>query len=217
MTTVDEYTKKIEKSKIEFADYYKYCNQTKLDKLKERSRELHNFKFLCVNTSCFGGGVAETLATAIPFFNSLGINSSWKVLDGGKDFFKITKRMHDSLQGIANKFSDSELKLYEKLNKKFAETISRDYDMIEVNDFQLIPFAFYSSIKGNIFWRSHLDTSEPQSSLVKYYTNFLKYYNAHLFTHEKYIFTDKSIQCYQILPTIDPLRPKIVSTLRKKL
>lgn len=62
----------------------------------ERVRDLH---VAHVNSTYYGGGVAEILSSLILLMNSAGIKTSWRVIQGRPDFFSITKKMHNALQG----------------------------------------------------------------------------------------------------------------------
>ena len=61
----------------------------------ERARILH------INTTPYGGGVAEILRSEIPFLRGLGILADWKLITGDQTFFSVTKAIHNGLQGAA--------------------------------------------------------------------------------------------------------------------
>ena len=51
------------------------------------------------NATPFGGGVAEILKSLVPLLNDIGIATEWRVMSAGDELFKVTKTMHNSLQG----------------------------------------------------------------------------------------------------------------------
>ncbi|MDQ2896451.1 MAG: diguanylate cyclase [Actinomycetota bacterium] len=52
-----------------------------------------------VNSTAFGGGVAQLLRTLLPYWRGAGIDVRWIVLRGPGEFFRVTKRFHNHLQG----------------------------------------------------------------------------------------------------------------------
>lgn len=52
-----------------------------------------------VNSSGFGGGVADILNYLVPLSSQVGVRSQWMVLGGDARFFTITKAFHNALQG----------------------------------------------------------------------------------------------------------------------
>ena len=54
---------------------------------------------LHLSATAFGGGVAEILYTLIPLMNDVGIEAEWQVMLGREEFYNVTKRLHNALQG----------------------------------------------------------------------------------------------------------------------
>jgi trehalose synthase len=52
-----------------------------------------------VNSTALGGGVAQLLRTLLPYWRGAGIDVRWMVLRGSAEFFRVTKRFHNHLQG----------------------------------------------------------------------------------------------------------------------
>jgi trehalose synthase len=52
-----------------------------------------------VNSTALGGGVAQLLRTLLPYWKGAGIDVRWVVLLGSGEFFRVTKRFHNHLQG----------------------------------------------------------------------------------------------------------------------
>src|SRR6266498_721864 len=52
-----------------------------------------------VNSTPTGGGVAEMLRTLLAYARGVGVNPRWFVINGGPDFFPITKRIQNLLCG----------------------------------------------------------------------------------------------------------------------
>jgi hypothetical protein len=52
-----------------------------------------------VNSTALGGGVAQLLRTLLPYWRGAGIDVRWMVIRGPAEFFRVTKRLHNHLQG----------------------------------------------------------------------------------------------------------------------
>ena len=69
-----------------------------------------------VNSTAFGGGVAEMLRSLIGYVRGAGLDGRWVVADGDPEFFHITKRLHNRLHGFAGDggpLGDAERAAYE--------------------------------------------------------------------------------------------------------
>ena len=62
---------------------------------------LRGCRVLHVNATPFGGGVAEILRSEIPLLRDLGIAADWQLISGDEAFFRVTKAIHNGLQGSA--------------------------------------------------------------------------------------------------------------------
>ena len=52
-----------------------------------------------VNSTAHGGGVVELLRPLIAYARGAGVDARWLVIDGGAEFFDLTKRLHNRLHG----------------------------------------------------------------------------------------------------------------------
>ena len=53
-----------------------------------------------VNSTARGGGVAELLASLVPYSRAAGVDVRWVVIEGDPAFFRVTKRLHNLLHGM---------------------------------------------------------------------------------------------------------------------
>jgi trehalose synthase len=74
--------------------------------------QLRGRRIVHVNSTAKGGGVAEILQSMTPLMNSLGIATEWIVINPPAEFFQVTKRIHNLLQGAPGTLSAEELKIY---------------------------------------------------------------------------------------------------------
>jgi trehalose synthase len=68
--------------------------------LKVLAEPLRGARVLHVNATPYGGGVAEMLRVLVPLMNDAGLEAEWQVINGSDDFFRVTKAMHNNLQGM---------------------------------------------------------------------------------------------------------------------
>src|SRR5690606_27138559 len=90
--------KKIHKKKT-LDDYEQYIGSETIDRICRKAKRLKDLHLVSVNSTYYGGGVAELLSSLTLLFNSVGITAGWRVIQGSPDFFNITKKMHNALQG----------------------------------------------------------------------------------------------------------------------
>src|SRR3989344_9697815 len=84
------------------------------EKLREYAAPVRGLKILHINSTSNGGGVAELLQSQVPLERALGLDSRWYVMSAQQDFFWVTKKMHNLLQGAPSaSLSDEEKRLYE--------------------------------------------------------------------------------------------------------
>ena len=80
-------------------DYREAAGPDAVERLRKAAAPLTGAKVLHVNSTAFGGGVAELLFAQVPLMNDLGIETVWQVIEGAEDFFTVTKFAHNGLDG----------------------------------------------------------------------------------------------------------------------
>lgn len=91
-----------------------------ISKIFRESRGLYGKKILHVNSSYQGGGVAEILDHLVPLMSDLGLEVDWRILHGSHDFFNVTKKFHNTLQGEEINFSQLKKSVYTRTNRRFS-------------------------------------------------------------------------------------------------
>ena len=79
-----------------------------LDAIREAAEVLQDARVLHLNATPYGGGVSEMLRSLVPLQSDLGLDAEWKVISGDDAFFKVTKRIHNGLQGAELSLSQEE-------------------------------------------------------------------------------------------------------------
>jgi trehalose synthase len=181
-----------------------------LDSLQQRARALRGARLLHVNATAHGGGVAELLRGIVPLMRALGIVADWRVISGDHDFFRITKTMHNALQGDPEGLSPQDEETYVRTVERNAALFDGEYDFVFVHDPQPLAFPmFRAEAASRWIWRCHIDTSAPNPQVWKYVRKFLPGYHAAVFTLDEFVPADLPVERAAVIPVaIDPLSPK---------
>jgi trehalose synthase len=191
-------------------EYRAVVGDREVDEIEEISKHLSGIKIKHVNSTKFGGGVAEILKSFVPLCNSLNIKTDWYVFEGSDEFFNISKQFHNALQGHALLLTESMKETYLKYNKLNAESLDLDADVVQIHDPQ--PAALidhYKPKKGEWIWRCHIDLTNANPVFWKFLSTFVRKYDLLVFSLDKYVRNDvKDLRISVRPPTIDPLSDK---------
>ncbi len=182
-----------------------------VNQIYEDSAPLDEEHVLHVNSTYAGGGVAEMLNAIVPLMNSVGITTGWRVLQGSVDFFTVTKKFHNGLQGNKINLSLMKKKIYADQNESFSVFTHLDHDAIIIHDPQPLPLITLYTKHRPWIWRCHIDISQPWGPLWDYLKRFILRYDALVTSHESYKKSDVHIPQHVIMPSIDPLSQKNVN------
>src|SRR5438445_11595234 len=80
-------------------DYEPLIGSEKCGRILGKVGKFKDLRVANFNSTYYGGGVAEVISSLTLLMNSLGLRSEWRVIQGTADFFSITKKMHNALQG----------------------------------------------------------------------------------------------------------------------
>lgn len=190
--------------------YAKIIGQESVEKIKSLAERLAGSKIIHINSTRYGGGVAEILQNLVPLAESLDLKVSWQVLNGTAEFYDVTKKFHNALQGMNISLSDSMRNEYIRVNKQFFESVSLDSDLIFIHDPQPLPLIEFNHKKSNKFlWRCHIDLTNANNTYWNYIMQFIEKYDVLVFSLEKYVREDVRHKRILIVPpSIDPLADK---------
>ena len=195
--------------KKDISIYKSFINSQEKSLLLELSQNLKGKKIAFVNSTSFGGGVAELFHSIIPLSRSMGVDIRWFVLEGDTEFFSITKKMHNMLQGKGGVISDGEFSHYLNVNRRNAEQFSDNFDIIVVHDPQPMALPMFLRRKnGHFVWRCHIDTTTPNSQATNIVHKLLPFYEDTIFSMNDFARGLKIQKNEIIYPSIDPLSEK---------
>jgi len=194
--------------------YRPIIGDEKMEELLKLAEPLKSLRILHVNATPYGGGVSEILRSLVPLEKDLGLDVEWRIISGDEKFFKVTKGIHDALQGSNHALSRrEERETYLNYNCLNARELNvSDYDIIIVHDPQ--PAALLDCSQDGAsakwIWRCHIDTSEPNPEVWDFIKDFIKQYDRTIFTMKEFIPPDHLLKNNVAImaPGIDPLSPK---------
>lgn len=164
-----------------------------------------------INSTYQGGGVAEILNSLIILMNDVGIKTDWRVLHGNPDFFSVTKKFHNALQGEKINLTDLKKKIYYITNANNAIFTHLNHDFVIVHDPQPLPIITCYKKRQSWVWRCHIDISDPMKALWNYLKMFILKYDAMIVSMDKFRerdLPDHIMPQYIIRPSINPLNIK---------
>ncbi|MFB0524386.1 MAG: glycosyltransferase, partial [Phycisphaerae bacterium] len=179
-----------------------------LAKIYARARKLYGKHIVHINSTYQGGGVAEILYSLVLLMNDVGIDTGWRILHGSPDFFNVTKKFHNALQGASLDLSEQKKRLYLQVNENFARFTHFDHDCVIVHDPQPLALIRYYRKRQPWLWRCHIDLTDPHKSLWDFLKGFLLKYDQIVVSSEKYFKDDLPVDQRLMLPAINPLTLK---------
>ena len=174
----------------------------------KKSRTLYDKKVVDINSTYQGGGVAEILDSLIPLLNDAGINTQWNLLHGNSDFFQITKKFHNALQGEKINLTNIKKRNYMATAQNFFSYQTLDQDIVIVHDPQPLPIINFYQKRQPWIWRCHVDLSNPYPPMIDFFKEFILRYDIVVVSSENYKMADLPVKQVVINPAIDPLSLK---------
>ncbi len=182
-----------------------------VDRILHKAERLSDLHVVHINSTFYGGGVAEILSPLTVLMNSLGIRTGWRIIQGRPDFFSITKKMHNALQGEEINLSEQKKRIYEEVVFENAARMHLDHDIVIVHDPQPLPLIRHFRKNSPWIWRCHVDLSRPNPDLWGYLASFVEGYDAVILSLPEYA-QNISVPQRFIMPAINPF-----STTNKEL
>jgi len=194
-------------SALSIEPYRRVAPKGTVDFLLRLAERVQGRRFLHVNSTREGGGVAEILNRLVPIMRDLGVKTEWEVIAGDPDFYATTKSFHNALQGIEQVLTDAMLEHYLEVNRANAERIKPDADLVLIHDPQPAAMIEARRPEGKWVWRCHIDLSTPQRRVWAFLRRFVVHYDAALFSLPAFA-QQLPIPQFLAYPSIDPLSNK---------
>ena len=196
--------------KIQLDEYAGIVGEKEIDSVRVLADKVKGKSVTHVNSTSFGGGVAEMLHNIVPLMKDVGLDVHWEVIKGSLEFFNVTKKIHNALQGMNVDLTAEEIRIYLEYNRMNSESTILDTDFIVVHDNQPAAIIhFLPEKKGKWLWRCHIDMSTPNMAVWNFLEPYISRYDGAVFTSEKYVIPNLHVPRVFIRPpSIDPLSDK---------
>jgi trehalose synthase len=188
---------------VQVEDYEQFVGAETIERIREKARQLQDLHVVNVNSTYYGGGVSQLLSSSTLLMNSLGIKTGWRAIHGPPDFFSVTKKIHNALQGGKINLTDRKMQLYEQVVYENAIRNHLDHDVVIIHDPQPLPMINHYRKDCPWIWRCHIDLSRPNQELWNYLVRFIEKYDAVILSSKDYKQKLKTPQLF-FMPAIDP-------------
>ena len=186
---------------------------------RQAARLFRGRRFLHINSTASGGGVAEMLRSMVPYMRGMGIDCHWIVIRGNEEFFEVTKRIHNNLHGNpgdGGTLSEHEQEVYEtalKPNARELVRLTRPGDVVLLHDPQTAGLTHHLVQAGAlVMWRSHVGLDVP-NDVARHVWGFLRPYvreaHAHVFSRRAFSWEGLDPEGISVMPpSIDAFSAK---------
>lgn len=172
-----------------------------------------------VNSTAFGGGVAEMLRSLLAYGRGAGVDARWVVIGGEPDFFRVTKRIHNRLHGWAGDggpLGDAEHEIYDVTTEVAVDQLRRlvrPGDIVLLHDPQTAGLVGpMKEIGAHVLWRAHVGLDLPNNLARDAWDFLLPYVRpADYYVFSRPAFTWEGLDPARvaiIAPSIDPFSAK---------
>ena len=201
---------------VSLDDYSALLPRQLLDELTRLAHRFRGLRFVHANSTAQGGGVAEILQSLVPLMNALGVPTERIVVSPEQpEFFQVTKRIHNLLQGADGSLSTEELEVYYRCVGEVAEDIAARELEAEVwflHDPQLLPLASLLPKRNGEtrIWVCHIDLTAPNPGVLGQLTPLTAHYDGLAFSLPEFVppGINGHPPHYVTPPSIDPLTEK---------
>jgi trehalose synthase len=188
-------------------DYEQFIGSETVERIREKAAKLKGLRVANFNSTYYGGGVAETISSLTLLMNSLGLRTEWRVIQGTADFFSITKKMHNALQGGGIDLSTIKKEIFEQVIYENSLRNFLEHDFVIVHDPQPLQLIEHYDKKCPWLWRCHLDLSRPNAETWKYMRRWIDNYDVAILSCKEFA-QEMKPQHRVIMPAIDPFTIK---------
>ncbi|PYK56386.1 MAG: glycosyl transferase family 1 [Verrucomicrobia bacterium] len=188
-------------------DYEPLVGAEVVERIRDKAAKLKGLRVANFNSTYYGGGVAETISSLTLLMNSLRLRTEWRVIQGRPDFFSITKKMHNALQGAEIDLSKIKKEIFEQVIYENSLRNFLDHDFIIVHDPQPLPLIEHYEKTCPWLWRCHLDLSRPDAKTWNYLRRWVDNYDAVILSCKEFA-QEMRPPTRMMMPAINPFAIK---------
>jgi len=195
-------TQKLEK-------YKKLISKENFEEIINLAGPLKGLNIKMINSTPRGGGVAEVLKSLVPLMKGVGIKAEWYTIPLREDFFKITKEIHNAIQGNEYAFPFwHRVKYLQHMEKSAFLMRDMKADIWVIHDPQPAGLILYLPHFHPSICRLHIDLTSPNPEVWNFFAGFLRMYDRLILSSKEYIKKEIKEKAAVFPPAIDPLMPK---------
>src|SRR5262249_13837200 len=148
------------------------------ERISGKAERLGTARVAHVSSTFYGGGGTEILTPLTLMMNAIGIETDLHLIQGTPALFRLTKKLHNMLQGAEIEFPEGDGEIYEQVVFENATRIHlEECDAVIVHDPQPLPLVRYiAERRMPWFWQCHVDLSSPHPSTWNYLRQFIEQY-----------------------------------------
>src|SRR5256884_4738962 len=196
------------KSRItQIEDYEPLGGREQVERIREKARKLKGLRVANFNSTYYGGGVAEMISSLTLLMNGLGLRTEWRVIQGRADFFSVTKKMHNALQGGEIDLTSIKKEIFEQVIYENSVRNFIRHDFVIVHDPQPLPLIEHYEKCCPWLCRCHIDLSRPQPETWKYLRHWIDPYAAAISSCPDFA-QEMAPPLHFLMPAINPFNIK---------
>jgi trehalose synthase len=188
-------------------NYKRFVGKETVERVQHKAGKLEDLHVAHVNSTYYGGGVAELLGALTLLMNDVGIKTGWRVIQGSPDYFSVTKKLHNALQGGEINLTPLKKRIYENVVYENAIRNHLDHDRVIIHDPQPLPMISHYEKRGPWIWRCHLDLTDPNQEVWEYLSKFINKYDAMIVSLDEYK-QDIPVPQTHFMPALNPFSIK---------
>jgi len=180
-----------------------------LEGIKNLAKDFKGLKVIMVNSTPRGGGVAEVLKSLVPLMKGAGLKAEWYTIPPREDFFKITKEIHNALQGKEYTFPFwHRVRYLEHMERSAFLMRDMKADIWIIHDPQPAGVILYLPHFHPSICRLHIDLTSPNPEAWNFFVGIFRMYNKVILTSKEFIQKEIKERALTFPPAIDPLMEK---------
>ena len=162
-------------------DYVSLLGASEVDELRSLARALAERDVLMINSTAVGGGVAEILNRLVPLALELGVAIRWDVMEGGADFYEVTKAFHNALHGEPYRLPREAFEIFLAYNEHNRARLDLESPFTVVHDPQPLALICGRTRPDRPWiWRCHIDLSRKNPVVWDFLKPFVERYDGAL-------------------------------------
>jgi trehalose synthase len=172
-----------------------------------------------INSTARGGGVAELLESLLAYARGAGIDTRWLVIEGGPEFFEVTKRIHNRLHGAPGDGGPLDDRAYAVYEQSLRQNMPAVAERVRAGDVAIVHDPQPAGLIGPlqragavVIWRCHVGLDRPNElarAAWRFLYPFVAGADAYVFSRQSFAWEGLDPDRIAVIaPSIDVFSPK---------